>query len=72
MTIGLTYNTAFAEAEVDDRQINLTRFFLESTGTSELGLNSPGPPSLKPFFSRWIGISPSGTIVPIDWRACLT
>lgn len=26
MTFGLTYNTDLAEAEVNDRQINLTRF----------------------------------------------
>jgi hypothetical protein len=82
MTLDLTYNTDFAEAEVDDQQINLTRFslffpekrdfFLENAGIFEFGFNSPGTPYLKPFFSRRIGISPFGTIVPIDWGARLT
>jgi len=82
MTLDLTYNTDFAEAEVDDQQINLTRFslffpekrdfFLENAGLFEFGFNSPGTPYLKPFFSRRIGISPFGTVVPIDWGARLT
>ena len=58
MTFGLTYNTDFAEAEVNDQQINLTRFFLENAGFFGLGLSSPGAPSLNPFFSRRIGIKP--------------
>ncbi|HEX9944247.1 MAG TPA: DUF5916 domain-containing protein, partial [Thermoanaerobaculia bacterium] len=82
MTLDLTYNTDFAEAEVDDQQINLTRFslffpekrdfFLENAGIFEFGFNPPGTPFLKPFFSRRIGISPLGTVVPIDWGARLT
>jgi hypothetical protein len=82
MTLDLTWNTDFAEAEVDDQQINLTRFslffpekrefFLENAGLFEFGFDSPGTPYLKPFFSRRIGISPFGTIVPIDWGARLT
>jgi hypothetical protein len=82
MTLDLTYNTDFAEAEVDDQQFNLTRFslffpekrefFLENAGIFEFGFNSPGTPYLRPFFSRQIGISPFGTIVPINWGARLT
>jgi hypothetical protein len=82
MTLDLTYNTDFAEAEVDDQQINLTRFslffpekrdfFLENAGLFEFGFNPPGTPYLTPFFSRRIGISPLGTVVPIDWGARLT
>lgn len=82
MTLDLTYNTDFAEAEVDDQQINLTRFslffpekrdfFLENAGIFEFGFDSPGTPYLKPFFSRRIGISPFGTVVPIQWGARLT
>ncbi|HXU31802.1 MAG TPA: DUF5916 domain-containing protein [Thermoanaerobaculia bacterium] len=82
MTLDLTYNTDFAEAEVDDQQVNLTRFslffpekrdfFLENYGLFEFGFGSPGIPYLKPFFSRRIGISPFGTEVPIDWGARLT
>jgi hypothetical protein len=82
MTLDLTYNTDFAEAEVDDLRINLTRFslffpekrdfFLENAGIFEFGFNPPGTPYLKPFFSRRLGISPIGTAVPIDWGARLT
>lgn len=82
MTLDLTYNTDFAEAEVDDQLINLTRFslffpekrdfFLENAGIFEFGFNPPGTPYLKPFFSRRLGISPLGTIVPVEWGARLT
>jgi len=82
LTLDLTYNTDFADTEVDDQQINLTRFslffpekrefFLENSGIFEFGFNSPGTPLLKPFFSRRLGISPTGTVVPIDWGARLT
>lgn len=37
-----------------------------------LRLKPPGTPLLKPFFSRRLGISPTGTVVPIDWVARLT
>jgi hypothetical protein len=82
LTLDLTYNTDFADTEVDDQQINLTRFslffpekrefFLENYGLFEFGFNSPGIPLLKPFFSRRIGVSFAGTVVPIDWGARLT
>ncbi len=62
-TAALTINTDFAEAEVDDRQVNLTRFplffpekrafFLEDSGLFEFGGINQSP---KPFFSRRIGI----------------
>ncbi len=82
LTLDLTYNTDFAETEVDDQQINLTRFglffpekrefFLENAGIFEFGFNPPGTPLLKPFFSRSLGIGPFGVVVPIDWGARLT
>jgi len=82
LALDLTYNTDFADTEVDDQQINLTRFslffpekrefFLENYGIFEFGFNSPGTPLLKPFFSRRLGISAAGTVVPIDWGARLT
>jgi uncharacterized protein DUF5916 len=82
LTLDLTYNTDFAEVEVDDQQINLTRFslffpekrefFLENAGIFEFGFNPPGTPFLKPFFSRRIGIGPFGDVVPVDWGARLT
>jgi hypothetical protein len=82
MTLDLTYNTDFAEVEVDDQIVNLSRFsvffpekrefFLENSGIFEFGFNPPGTPFLKPFFSRQIGIGPFGLVVPIDWGARLT
>ena len=60
----LTLNTDFAETEVDDRQVNLTRFslffpekrafFLQDAGIFEFGGIRRSP---LPFFSRRIGIS---------------
>ncbi|MCP4457127.1 MAG: carbohydrate binding family 9 domain-containing protein [Cytophagales bacterium] len=71
MTLDLTYNTDFAQVEVDDEQVNLDRFnlffpekrpfFLENAGQFSIG--SPGEVDL--FFSRRIGIGEEGQIVPI-------
>lgn len=71
LTLDLTYNTDFAQVEVDQQQINLDRFnlffpekrpfFLENAGFFTVG--SPGEVDL--FFSRRIGIANSGQIVPI-------
>ena len=62
-TAALTINTDFAEAEVDSRRVNLTRFplffpekrafFLEDSGIFEYGGINQSP---RPFFSRRIGI----------------
>ncbi|MDA1080451.1 MAG: DUF5916 domain-containing protein [Gemmatimonadetes bacterium] len=70
LTLDLTVNTDFAQVEVDDEQINLTRFplffpekrpfFLENAGTFAVGT----PQSVEMFFSRRIGIQ-SGAEVPI-------
>jgi hypothetical protein len=69
-----TYHTDFAETEVDDRQINLTRFpiyypekrsfFLE--GSEIFGFQSGWDASFIPFFSRRIGLV-QGEQVPIEW-----
>jgi hypothetical protein len=77
-TLDLTYNTDFAQVEVDEQQINLTRFnllfpekrpfFLENRGVFAVG--RPGEVEL--FFSRRIGISDSGTLLPIIGGARLT
>ena len=80
-TLRLTTNTDFAETEVDDRQINLTRFplffpekrdfFLEDAGVFEFGPSSGGPGrgggggGVRPFFSRNIGRDPDGEAVPL-------
>ena len=71
LTLDLTYNTDFAQVEVDDQQVNLDRFnlffpekrpfFLENAGQFSVG--SPGEIDL--FFSRRIGIGQGGAIVPI-------
>ncbi|MHC4976486.1 MAG: carbohydrate binding family 9 domain-containing protein [Planctomycetota bacterium] len=63
VTAALTLNTDFAETEVDDRQINLTRFplffpekrdfFLQDAGLFGFGSIQSSP---LPFFSRRIGI----------------
>ena len=79
LTLDATYNTDFAQVEVDDQQINLDRFnllfpekrpfFLENAGL--FAVNNAGPASgrnmgqTELFFSRRIGISDSGTQIPI-------
>ncbi len=70
LTLDLTANTDFAQVEVDDQQVNLTRFsllfpekrpfFLENAGLFAVGA---GGADL--FFSRRIGIS-GGQPVPIQ------
>ena len=72
-----TYNTDFAQAEVDDQQINLTRFslfypekrefFLEGQGLFSFGgatANGSGQTPIM-FFSRQIGLN-NGQAVPIQ------
>ena len=71
LTLDLTYNTDFAQVEVDEQQVNLDRFnlffpekrafFLENAGQFSVG--SPGEVDL--FFSRRIGIGEQGELVPI-------
>ncbi|MCC5838657.1 MAG: carbohydrate binding family 9 domain-containing protein [Opitutales bacterium] len=70
-TLVLTVNTDFADAEVDERQVNLTRFpvffpekrpfFLEDSNIFAFGGINRSP---LPYFSRRIGIAPDGQ--PID------
>jgi len=78
LTLDLTYNTDFAQVEVDDQQVNLDRFnlffpekrpfFLENAGQFSVG--SPGEVDL--FFSRRIGIGENGLQVPITGGARLS
>lgn len=78
LTLDLTYNTDFAQVEVDDQQVNLDRFnlffpekrpfFLENAGQFSVG--SPGEVDL--FFSRRIGIGTNGQQVPIIGGARLS
>lgn len=72
----LTFNTDFAEAEVDQRQVNLTRFplffpeqrdfFLEGANIYEFAPRS----NVHPFFSRRIGLR-GGEPIPITYGARL-
>ncbi len=84
LALDLTYNTDFAEVEVDELQTNLTRFslyfpekrdfFLENAGIFDFGPPHRRfwePPVLKAFFSRRVGLD-AGRQVPIDWGARLT
>ena len=73
----LTYNTDFAEAEVDQRRVNLTRFplryaekrgfFLEGAGVYTFASRN----DVTPFFSRRIGMS-EGQQIPINYGARLS
>lgn len=69
----LTLNTDFAEVEVDNRQVNLTRFPLRFPEQREFFLEGSGVFSFNsadPFFSRRIGLV-DGQEVPIDFGARL-
>jgi hypothetical protein len=71
MTLDLTYNTDFAQVEVDDQQVNLDRFtlffpekrpfFLENAGLFSVGQQG----AVDIFFSRRIGLGASGEQIPI-------
>jgi hypothetical protein len=79
LTVDATYNTDFAQVEVDDQQINLDRFnlffpekrpfFLENAGV--FTVNNAGSasgqvnPQTELFFSRRIGVSDTGAQIPI-------
>jgi hypothetical protein len=73
LVLDATVNTDFAQVEVDDQQVNLTRFslffpekrdfFLENSGVFEFGTRGGfEPPPFLMFFSRRIGISSDGEI----------
>jgi hypothetical protein len=71
LTLDLTYNTDFAQVEVDDQRVNLTRFplffpekrpfFLENAGVFSAGT----PQAVDLFFSRRIGIDSLGNPLPL-------
>ena len=75
LTLDMTYNTDFAQVEVDEQQINLDRyslffpekrtFFLENAGLFSVGENTYYGPDIEIFFSRRIGIGAGGEQVPI-------
>jgi hypothetical protein len=76
--LDVTYNTDFAQVEVDTQQINLTRFnlrfpekrpfFLENSGLFTVGKED----EVDLFFSRRIGLDDNGLLVPIRGGARFT
>ncbi len=72
LTLDATYNTDFAQVEVDEQQVNLDRFslflpekrpfFLENAGQFTVG----NAEQVELFFSRRIGIADDGEQIPID------
>ena len=78
LSLDLTVNTDFAQVEVDNEQVDLTRFslffpekrpfFLENAGRFAVGNNQ----SAQMFFSRRIGIGEGGAPVPIEWGSRLS
>ena len=78
LNLDATYNTDFAQVEVDTQQINLTRFalrfpekrpfFLENSALFTIGKDQ----ELDLFFSRRIGLDADGALVPIAGGGRLT
>lgn len=91
LNVSLTLNTDFSATEVDDRQVNLTRFnlffpekrdfflrdvdifefgqigfggFNAVSGTGSAAASNPAKQNARPFFSRKIGLSATGS--PVD------
>jgi hypothetical protein len=87
ITADLTVNTDFAQVEVDEQQVNLTRFslflpekrdfFLEGRGNFDFarggsgGGNSTGSDTPTLFYSRRIGLN-RGRVIPLDVGGRLT
>ena len=88
LTADLTYNTDFAQVEVDQQRVNLTRFslffpekrdfFLEGANNFSFGQQRGGfgggfgSPTLRLFHSRNIGLSDGGEPTPIDFGFKMT
>ncbi|MEQ1727886.1 MAG: DUF5916 domain-containing protein [Vicinamibacterales bacterium] len=85
LTADFTVNTDFAQVEVDEQQVNLTRFsilypetrdfFLEGRGLFDFARSGPASSTsaLTPqlFYSRRIGLN-AGRVIPIDVGGRLT
>ena len=84
LNLDVTLNTDFAQVEADQQQVNLTRFelffpeqrefFLENAGLFQVGETTRPfePPQMFLFFSRRIGLSDDGEIIPILGGARVT
>jgi hypothetical protein len=82
----ITINTDFAQTEVDEKQINLTRFglffpekrdfFLDGSNYFTFGINgdseNPQGTQMIPFFSRRIGLDANGNPVTIKYGGKFT
>jgi hypothetical protein len=82
----ITINTDFAQTEVDEKQINLTRFnlyfpekrdfFLDGASYFSFGINGDRENTqgtqMIPFFSRRIGLDAGGNPVPIKYGGKFT
>jgi hypothetical protein len=82
LNLDVTVNTDFAQAEVDNEQVNLTRFalffpekrefFLENANQFNVGTPNSTGRIADLFFSRRIGLTETGAQVPILGGARLT
>ncbi len=82
----VTVNTDFAQTEVDDQEINLTRFklfypekrdfFLDGANYFNFGINGDRSNTwnnrLIPFFSRSIGLDSTGNPIPVQYGGKVT
>jgi len=82
----VTINTDFAQTEVDEQQINLTRFrlfypekrdfFLDGANFFNFGINgdrdNPWNTRMIPFFSRRIGLDSTGNPIPVRYGGKIT
>jgi hypothetical protein len=82
----VTFNTDFAQTEVDEKQINLTRFslffpekrdfFLDGANYFTFGINGDSEDPMNtqniPFFSRRMGLDSDGNPVPIIYGGKFT
>ncbi len=87
LTADLTFNTDFAQVEIDEQQVNLTRFslffpekrefFLEGRGIFDFGrggsgvLGTGGADTPQLFYTRRIGLN-NGGVIPINAGGRLT
>jgi hypothetical protein len=86
LNAALTINTDFSATEVDNRQVNLTRFnlffpekrdfFLNDSDLFQFGnignagnsaVSRPARENARPYFSRKLGLSPTGAPVDIEY-----
>jgi hypothetical protein len=86
LKVAVTANTDFAQTEVDDQEINLTRFslfypekrdfFLDGANYFSFGINGDQDNAwntrLIPFFSRRIGLDSTGGPIPVQFGSKVT